>query len=334
MKRALVTGGSGFLGKAIVTRLLERGWEVSSLARSPQESLNSLEVNVLQGNLSRASDVLNACKGMDAVFHVAAKAGVWGSWDTYFRANVVGTRNVVDACQACDVPRLVYTSTPSVVFNGQSLNNVNESMPYGSHWLCHYAHTKAIAEKIALDADVSGGLRVTALRPHLIWGIGDPHLIPRVLTQARAGKLRIVGSGNTQVDITHVDNAADAHLLALDALEGDAIAGGKPYFITQGEPVSLWDWINTLLTRVGVQPVTKKLSYASAYSIGRVLEGGYRLLRLKGEPRMTRFVAVELAKDHTFSIDAARRDLGYTPRVSTEAGLDVLVEHIKATGSP
>lgn len=333
VKHALVTGGSGFLGKAIVKRLLAQGWAVSSLGRSPQSELKSLGVNVLQGDLASAEDALHACQGMDAVFHVAAKAGVWGPWDAYFETNVVGTRNIVDACKKCGVPRLVYTSTPSVVFNGGALNGADESMPYGSNWLCHYAHTKAIAEKIALDADTPGGLRVTALRPHLIWGVGDPHLIPRVLTRARAGKLRIVGSGDTRVDITHVDNAADAHLLALKALEGESVAGGKPYFITQGEPVNLWNWLNTLLERVGIPPITKKISYSTAYRVGAVLEGAYRLLRLSGEPRMTRFVAVELAKNHTFSIDAARRDLGYEPKISTESGLDTLVGQIKETGS-
>lgn len=332
VKHALVTGGSGFLGKAIVKRLLAQGWAVSSLGRSPQSELKSLGVNVLQGDLASAEDALHACQGMDAVFHVAAKAGVCGPWDAYFETNVVGTRNIVDASKKCGVPRLVYTSTPSVVFNGEALNGVDESMPYGSNWLCHYAHTKAIAEKIALDADTPGGLRVTALRPHLIWGVGDPHLIPRVLTQARAGKLRIVGSGDTRVDITHVDNAADAHLLALKALEGESVAGGKPYFITQGEPVNLWNWLNTLLGRVGIPPITKNISYSTAYRVGAVLEGAYRLLRLSGEPRMTRFVAVELAKNHTFSIDAARRDLGYEPTVSTESGLEALVEQIKKTG--
>ena len=333
VKRALVTGGSGFLGRAIVKRLLAQGWAVSSLGRSPQPELKSLGVNVLQGDLTSDADTLKACQGVDAVFHVAAKAGVWGPWDAYFKTNVVGTRNMVDACQKCGVPRLVYTSTPSVVFNGEALNGADESMPYGSNWLCHYAHTKAIAEKIALDGDTLGGLRVTALRPHLIWGVGDPHLIPRVLTQARAGKLRVVGSGDTRVDITHVDNAADAHLLALKALDGEAIAGGKPYFITQGEPVNLWGWLNTLLERVGIPAVTKPLSYSTAYKAGAVLEGAYRLLRLSGEPRMTRFVAVELAKNHTFSIDAARRDLGYEPKISTKAGLDALVEQIQKTGS-
>lgn len=333
MQRALVTGGSGFLGKAIVKRLLERGWLVSSLSRSPQLELKSLGVNVLQGDIASSRDALLACEGMDAVFHVAAKAGIWGSWGDFFNTNVVGTRTIVEACQACGVPRLVYTSTPSVVFNGQALNSVDESMPYGTRWLCHYAHTKAIAEKIALNAHAIEGLRVTALRPHLIWGVGDPHLIPRVLTQARAGTLRIVGAGDTQVDITHVENVADAHLLALESLEGKSVAGGRPYFITQGEPVNLWSWINELLEGVGLDPITQKIPYPVAYGMGALLEATYRVFPISGEPRMTRFVAVELAKNHTFDISAARRDLGYEPQVSTEAGLSALIKDIQKRGS-
>jgi len=220
------------------------------------------------------------------------------------------------------VRALVHTSTPSVVFNGEAFRGADESLPYGDNWLCAYAETKAIAEEVALKA-ASTQLKVCALRPHLIWGPGDPHLFPRVLARARAGKLRIVGDGQNQVDVTHVDTAADAHLGALDALLAGR-ANGKAYFLSQGEPVKLWEFINRLLVGAGEKPVTRRISKRAAYCLGALLEGVWTLCRLKGEPPMTRFVAVELAKDHWYDVSAARRDLGLKPAVDTWAELDRL----------
>ncbi len=266
-------------------------------------------------------------KGCDYVFHVAAKAGVWGPWEEYVRINIAGTSNVVGACLAHGVSALVHTSTPSVVFSGESFRGADESLPYGDNWLCAYAETKAIAEEVALKA-ASEKLKVCALRPHLIWGPGDNHLFPRVLARARAGKLRIVGDGENQVDVTHVDTAADAHLAALDALLVGR-ANGKAYFLSQGEPVKLWVFINRLLVGAGEKPITKRISQRAAYWLGALLEGAWTLFRLKGEPPMTRFVAVELAKDHWFDVSAARRDLGLKPAVETWAELDRLAATLR-----
>ena len=327
MADILVTGGGGFLGRYIVERLLARGDEVTILGRTEHEDLRKRGVAFVRADLADRDRVIEACRGRDAVYHVAAKAGVWGSWESYFRPNVKGTRAVLEGCRRHGVGKLVYTSTPSVVFTGESLANVDESLPYGRNWLCHYAHTKALAEEAVLGANDPVGLRTVALRPHLIWGVGDNHLIPRVVDRARKGRLRIVGEGNNRVDIVHVANAADAHLRAEAALDEPGRADGKAYFISQGEPVVLWDWINDLLERLGIPPVEKRISARAAYGIGAVCEAVYALLRKKEEPPMTRFVAVELAKDHFFDISAARRDLGYTPAVSTEAGLEELVAH-------
>ncbi len=329
--RILVTGGGGFLGGYIVRGLLERGHEVAVFGRSAQTDLEAQGVRVFCGDLFDAALVHEACKGVEAVFHVAAQTGVWGSWESFYRPNVDGTQNVIDTCREHGVKYLVYTSTPSVVFTGEALINADESLPYGDNWLCHYAHTKAIAENEVLEADDPDGLHTVALRPHLIWGVGDPHLVPRIIEQAGKGRLRIVGEGDNLVDITHVANAASAHLLALGALER-GVGGGRAYFISQGEPVRLWDWINDLLGRLGLPSVVKKVSLNKAYAAGAVLECVWKVLHLKGEPPMTRFVAVELAKDHYFNIEAARRDLGYEPTISTEAGLEELVGEIRKEG--
>jgi len=226
----LVTGGGGFVGGYVVDLLLERGYAVRSLGRSPQPALAAKGVEVCCGDIADARAVGAAVQGVDAVFHVAAKAGVWGSWESYYRANVVGTQNVVEACRRHGVGRLVHTSTPSVVFNRQPFTGQGNELPYGSNWLCHYAHTKAIAEQAALAVNTES-LRVVALRPHLVFGPGDPHLLPRVVASVKAGRLKIVGNGRNRVDVSFVQDVAAAHLAAFDALAAGRGAG-QAYFIS------------------------------------------------------------------------------------------------------
>ena len=324
----LVTGGTGFLGRRLVARLLAEGRRVAILGRTPAPDLERLGVRFLRASLDDASAVTAACAGVDTVFHVAAKVGVWGRYDDFFRTNILGTRAILEGCRAHGVRQLVYTSTPSVVYNGRDLANADESLPLTTDCPSPYPLTKAIAERDVLAANGST-LRTVALRPHLIWGVGDPHLVPRVLARARAGRLRIIGDGRNRVDMVHVENAVDAHLLA-----AAASVGGRAYFITNGEPVVLWDWINDLLRALGEAPVEKKLSLRAASAIGAACELAWRALPLRGEPPLTRFVAAELAKDHWFNLAAARRDLGYAPRVSMALGTAQLVAALRGEPMP
>jgi nucleoside-diphosphate-sugar epimerase len=271
-----------------------------------------------------------ACEGVDAVFHVAARAGVWGSWESYYQPNVIGTRNVVAACQQQGVGRLIYTSTPSVVFTGQPIRGGDESLPYGKNWLCHYAHTKAIAEAEALAAN-SESLKIVALRPHLIFGPGDPHLLPRVIESVQAGRLKIIGDGKSRVDVSYVGNVADAHLDAFDALAAGTGAG-QAYFISQGESVELWPWVNSILEGLGHAPLTKRVPLPVAYAVGALCEGLWKVLGRRNEPPITRFVAVELAKDHYFDISAARRDLGYLANTPMAEALNQTILDLKTRG--
>lgn len=340
----LVTGGTGFLGRRLVERLLAAGRPVTVLARRPDAALAARGARFVAASLDDAPAVAAACAGIGTVFHVAAKVGVWGRYDDFFRTNVLGTRALLEGARRHGVRTFVHTSTPSVVYNGRSLAGADESLPLTTDCPSPYPLTKAIAEREVLAAD-SPDLRTVALRPHLIWGVGDPHLVPRVLARARAGRLRIVGDGTNRVDMVHVDNAVDAHLAAESALVSgpspmthhpspaarSAAAAGKAYFITNGEPVVLWDWINALLRDLGRPPVEKKISLGAASAVGAVCETLWRVLPLRGEPPMTRFIAAELAKDHWFDLGAARRDLGYTPRVSMAAGTAALVAHLRST---
>ena len=320
--KALVTGGGGFLGGAICRKLIARGDSVRSFSRKSYSALDALGVECLRGDISDERAVREAVSGCDVVFHAAAKAGLWGATEDFWDANVRGTIHVIDACVLENVSRLVYTSSPSVVFGGQGQEGVDESVPYPSTFLAMYPRSKAYAEKTVLLANKLN-LSTVALRPHLIWGPGDNHIAPRLIARRRAGQLRRIGSGNPLVDSVYIDNAADAHLLAADNLPA---IGGKAYFISNDEPMPVWDLIDGIIGAAGLPPVEGSIPAGVAYGIGAVLEGVYGLFGLAGEPRMTRFLAKELSQPHWFDISAAKRDLGYVPKVSIKEGLKRLAE--------
>ncbi len=322
----LITGGTGFLGSHLVERLLAESRPLTVVSRQPRPELAARGVRVVVGALHDPAVCAEACRGAATVFHVAARVGVWGRLEDFRRDNIEATHTLLAAAKAAGVTRFVHTSTPSVVYNGLDLAGADESLPLTTACPSPYPLTKAEAERTVLAANAPG-FATTALRPHLIWGVGDPHLVPRVLARARAGRLRIVGRGDNRVDMVHVANAVDAELCAERALDParGAPAAGRAYFITNDEPVVLWEWINGLLRALGEPPVTRRISLAAASRVGAVCEAVWRLFRLAGEPPMTRFVAAELAKDHWFSIAAARRDLGYVPRVSMAEGTAQLV---------
>ena len=323
--KALITGGGGFLGRSIVMKLLARGDTVRVLGRRPYPDLAALGVETVRGDLQDAAAVQSACLGMDTVFHVAARAGYWGSWASYYGPNVIGTENVLSGCRKAGVRKLIYTSTPSVVSAHGDLEHVDERVPYGEEFACPYPATKAQAEQLVLKANGTDGLLTVSVRPHLIFGPGDPHLFPRIIERGQNGQLIQVGNGANKVDVGYVENAADAHLLAADRL-GQAPIDGQAYFISQGAPVVLWTWINTILERLGLPRVRRKMSYRTARTVGAVLEIAYTVLPLRGEPRMTRFLADQLATSHYFDISKARRELGYEPRISTEEGLAITLK--------
>jgi nucleoside-diphosphate-sugar epimerase len=339
--RTLVTGGTGFLGRRLVERLLAEGRQVAVLGRTPAPDLESRGVRFIRASLDDAPAVEAACAGIGTVFHTAAKVGVWGRYDDFFRTNVLGTRALLSGCQRHGVQHLIYTSTPSVVYNGRDLAGADESLPLTTDCPSPYPLTKAIAEREILAAN-SSRLRTIALRPHLIWGVGDPHLVPRVLARARAGRLRIVGTGRNRVDMVHIENAVDAHLAAERALGechvlsdtpgGRRRADGRAFFVTNDEPLVLWDWINGLLRGLGQPPVTKSIPLGAASAVGAVCEAAWRVLPLRGEPPMTRFIAAELAKDHWFDLSAAKRDLRYIPRVSMATGTAELIAWYRTHG--
>jgi 2-alkyl-3-oxoalkanoate reductase len=330
--RVLVTGGGGFLGGAIVRRLHERGDAVRTFSRSRYPSLEALGVEQIQGDVADPSAVSDAARDCELVFHVAARPGIAGPYADYYRANVLGTENVIAACRQHATRRLVYTSSPSVVFDGRDMEGVDESVPYPLTHDAHYPATKALAERAVLMAN-RPELATVALRPHLIWGPGDNHLVPRILARGRANRLRSIGSGNKLIDSIYIDNAADAHLLAADRLRPGSPIAGRAYFLSNGEPLPTRDLINRILACGGVAPVTRSVPVWLAIAGGAVCELAYGWLRPDAEPPMTRFVARELATAHWFNIAAARRDLGYSPAVSIDEGLRRLEAWLKKSES-
>ncbi|HEX2476318.1 MAG TPA: NAD-dependent epimerase/dehydratase family protein [Lacipirellulaceae bacterium] len=336
---ALVTGGGGFLGGYIIEALVARGDRVRSFGRGDYPQLREQGVEVIRGDIRDRNAVAAACKGIDCVFHTAAITGLSSTaraHTEFVTTNTWGTRQVILGCRAHRVPRLVFTSSPSAVFSGQDQAGVDESVRYNFDWLfqhgASYSVTKATAEFSVLRSNGRGFLRTCALRPHLIWGPGDTHLIPRLIARAKSGRLRRIGDGTNLVDITYVENAAEAHLLAADALaRTDSPVGGKTYFISQGEPVNCWQWIDEVLALADLPAVKRSMSFKTAWRIGAACEAAYRLLRINREPPMTRFLAAQLATSHWFDISAARRDLGYRPRVPTAEGMQRLGKWLSQT---
>jgi len=323
MKKALVTGGGGFLGSSIVRMLLDKRITVRSLQRSDSPDLKKLGVEIIRGDIGDRDTVINAAEGCDVIFHVAAKAGVWGDYDDYYQCNVSGTKNIIDACQIHNIQKLIYTSSPSIVFTGEDEENINESTPYADHFLTAYQKTKALAEQMVLQAN-NENLATVALRPHLIWGPGDPHLIPRIIERAKAGRLRLVGKQNNLVDSTYVDNAALAHIHASEALAPNAVCAGKAYFISNDEPLPMKELINKILAAADVSPVTKTIPTQLAYSIGIMMEFIYKIFKLKGEPIMTRFVAKQLSCAHWYDLTAAKTYIGYQAKITIDEGMEIL----------
>ncbi len=314
-KKILVTGGGGFLGRYITERLLELNCsKIKTLGRTPQPELEEKGIEVICGDISDSDTVLNACRDCDIVFHVAAKAGIWGSYKEFYSANITGTENVIAGCREHSVSCLINTSTPSVVCSEHDIENGNEAIPYTESFPSYYPQTKAEAEKMVSTAS-SEDLRTISIRPHLIWGVRDPHIMPRLLDRANKKRIMQIGNGKNLVDMTHVKNAAEAHINAAESVLKNSGISGNNYFVSDDKPVNLWDWTNKFLGDMNAPPITKSISFKKAYTIGTLMEFAFRILPLKGEPPMTRFVAIQLAHSHYFDISAAKQDLGYKPAV-------------------
>ncbi len=327
---ALVTGGGGFIGSALVKDLKKRGFGVTSFSRGDYPDLRNMGIVVKRGDISDAESVFDACEGIDIVFHVAAKAGIWGSYKDYFNTNVRGTENIIDACRRKNIRWLIFTSSASVVFDGNEVKGGDETLPYPQSPVSYYTGTKALAEQRVLNAD-SLSLKTIALRPHIVIGPGDTQLIPRLLDRVKAGKLRQIGDGRNLIDISFVDNVVNAHICAGLAIRDNPDASGKAFFISNGEPVLLWEMINVILKGAGMDPVSRSITVKSAYFYSLLAEAIYKIFNVGKEPVLTRFLVHELSKSHWFSINSARKLLGYNPEISNQESINRIIASLKTT---
>lgn len=324
----LVTGGGGFMGMALIKRLIAEGHKVTSFSRREYPLHWALGISSIQGDITDAAAVADACKNRDVVYHLAAKMGDWGNYQDFYATNVTGTENVIKGCKKHGVSRIIFTSSSSVVFDGNDLEGIDETYPYPEKQLSHYADTKAIAEQLILEAN-SDSLKTISLRPHLVWGPYDGYLIPWILNHAASGRLRRIGDREHFKDTTYIDNMTDALMLASKALESNPEACGKALFITNGEPSRVWDFINSILQVAGYEPVKKKIPEKLALTAAGISEWFHRIFKLGSEPFLTRYAIRELCSNHWFDISAARELLGYTPRVSNSEGFRQLRSYLR-----
>ena len=320
----VVTGGGGFLGRALCQRLLQLGHEVRTICRGTYPDLEAQGVKVYRADLAQhPSNYQQALRGAEAIFHVAAKVDMWGKYSDFLNSNLTATRNLLQASREEKIKKFIFTSSPSVIADGRDLLGIDETYPYPKRYLAYYPQTKALAEREVLSrSGVEFGPFTIALRPHLIWGPGDQNFVPTILERAKAGRLPQIGNGENLVDLSYIEDCVDAHLLAEAALDQNPAARGKVYFISQGEPVKLWEWIAEVLKRNNVAAVKKKIPAALGYGVASILELCSYLRPGRPEPIITRFLASEMATSHYFSIAAAKRDLGYNPKWTIAQALD------------
>ena len=322
---ALVTGGGGFIGFALVNELVRRDFNVTSFSRGDYPELRKIGVNTKKGDLSDFRSVLQATGKTDILFHVAAKAGINGSYKEYYKTNVTGTENIINACKINKIKYLIYTSSASVVFDGKNIEGSDESLPYPAHPVSHYTSTKAIAEQMTLKAD-SPDLRTLALRPHLVYGPGDNHLFPGILARAKTGRLKRIGSCKNLVDVSYIDNVVAAHINAAKIILENPEVSGNSFFITNGEPVLLWDFIDEILQTAGLEPVKKRVPAGPAILFSHMSQAFHRVFLKDQESILTPFIVNELICSHWFNISKARRYLNYNPVISNLEGLRRMVE--------
>ena len=321
MKKVLVTGATGFLGKYVVEELVEHGYQVRAFGRNSKvgRSLENTSVSFFQGDLTNADDVTEACKEMELVVHAGALSTVWGPWEDFYQANVLGTKYVLEACRQTGIQRLVYVSSPSIYAAPKDQLGIKESdAPEGNN-LNNYIRSKLASEKLFKDyPDVPNII----LRPRGLFGIGDTSILPRVINLSQKIGIPLIGDGRQLMDMTCVENVALAIRLALEVPE----AKGEVYNITNGEPRAFRDLLEESLVGLGYPIRYRKIPAYLLSGIASSLEFLYKSLNLKGEPPLTRYTYYLLRYSQTLDISKAERELGYRPKISISEGIEQYVQ--------
>ncbi len=325
--RVLVTGASGFLGRAVAAELAATGHAVRTFQRRPSGVAG---VEDVLGSVTSRGDIDRAIDGMDAVVHLAAKVSMAGDPTEFRRVNEGGTRAMLEAARAAGVSRFVFVSSPSVAHSGSSIMG-DDALPADPlHARGDYARTKAVAELMVLAAD-SPGFSVVAVRPHLVWGPGDTQLIARIVDRARRGRLPLLDHGAALIDTTYVDNAASAISAALE--RADAVHG-QAFVVTNGEPRPVAELLAGICAAAGVPAPAWRVPAAVAHGGGSLIEALWRVSPGEDEPPMTRFLAEQLSTAHWFDQRRTRAELQWEPAVTLDEGLRRLAKHYASPPPP
>lgn len=333
-RKILVTGGCGFIGSHIAHALANLGHQVTVvdvIARHLRDDVKSLSVDIAE-----EQDVIDACKGMDSVIHCASLVQTTNvGRERIWQVNYDGTRNVIVACQTHEIPRLTYISSASVVYAGADIENADETYPYVKNPSSAYVKSKLAAEHAVLALNETSSIRTCALRPHLVFGPSDQRFIPNILQRAKAGKLsREIGNRSKLSDFTYISNLVDATVLAEEKLGTDPSLKGEVFFITNGEPKAFFQFVEEFLLQLGYPPIKGKVPYWLAYAGAAVIEL-YNFLRFQGvqpESGISRFSVKYQATHHYYSIEKARRKLGWQPKVSLSEGIKLTAEDLLSQG--
>ncbi len=315
----LLTGATGFLGQAIAASLHEQGHRIRAIVRKESRELAALGVEQRHGQISAFEDVCAAADGCDAIVHSAGCSDPLASIEQLHDANVRSTECVLGACELVGVPRLLLTSCANVVIGQGDLENADERQAYPRSWISAYPHTKALAEQRVLAAN-GASLATCVLRPHLLWGAGESRLLPTLLDLAGRGKLRLFGEPEKKIDPCHIDNAAYAHALALGKLEAGSAVAGKAYFISQGEPMTIENFLNALLRAGGFPPEQRRMNSITARALATAARAGAE----GALPLINPYLLDLFSHASWFNLTAAKRDLGYAPKISTAEGMSRL----------
>lgn len=329
-RKILVTGGCGFIGKALAEGLIAAGHTVTVLDMSDQNLPAGAQF--VKCDIRDRQAVVDACAGMDSVVHNASLVHTaHNREEDIWAVNHGGSMHIIDACKAHNIQRLVYISSASAVYEGQDIENGDETLPYCSISQAPYADSKIQAEKDMLAFSGTQGIQVCAIRPHVVFGAGDNRFVPAILEKAEQGKLkRAIGNRDKLSDFTYISNLVDAVVAAEERLVPGSAVCGQAYFITNGEPMAFFDFVEKFLMQLGYPPITGKVPYWLAYSVAAIAEGWDTLKggTLNAENGLTRFAVKYMVTHHYFSIEKAKRDLDWTPKVSLAEGIQRTVQDL------
>lgn len=321
--KALVTGGTGFLGSRLARKLNESGYRVTAMGRNDAigKQLANEGIEFIRCDLRDKEKVIPLCKDNNYVFHCGALSSPWGKYKDFYDTNVEGTSHVIEGSQRANLKRLVYVSTPSIYFDMNHKCNVLETDPLPQRPINHYAATKLMAEEL-FDRAYQSGLPVIGIRPRGLFGPGDTSIIPRLIRVNHTFGVPIIDEGKALIDVTYVDNVVDSLLLCADSDSGTL---GKKYNITNGEPMYFIDLLTRLFQQLNTEFRPRRISFDTVYRTAAFMELLAKTILFGKEPVLTKYTVGILAKSQTLSIVSAQEELGYQPRISIEQGIQQFV---------